>query len=237
MRNSCAILLALCSFWLLAAEKGEKMDIGKLDKNMAAEKAVSDGIVWHDPTQAPFRLKGLEWFAKNHEFRRLPHVEGLPPAVDNLANHTTGATIAFKTDSRRIQVDVKLLNPNTKMWNMAPLGHSGFDLYEGGPGAWKVVGVTRVFQEQSEIYTNSSEKTMREYLLNFPMYNGVKSLRIGLLYALPGDQIFAKCLQVAVKRRSPLLFPRIVGRELGLKVGRNIQVADKALSLPPDEGA
>ena len=180
MRNSCAILLALCSFWLLAAEKGEKMDIGKMDKNMAAEKAVSDGIVWHDPTQAPFRLKGLEWFAKNHEFRRLPHVEGLPPAVDNLANYTTGATIAFKTDSRRIQVDVKLLNPNMKMWNMAPLGHSGFDLYEGGPGAWKVVGVTRVFQEQSEIYTNSSEKTMREYLLNFPMYNGVKSLRIGL---------------------------------------------------------
>ncbi|MBQ9366141.1 MAG: hypothetical protein IJT83_00050, partial [Victivallales bacterium] len=83
MRSCIAISLFVCGLCLLAAEKGEKMDIGKLDKNMAADKAVSDGIVWHDPTQAPFRLKGLEWFAKNHEFRRLPHVEGLPPAVDN----------------------------------------------------------------------------------------------------------------------------------------------------------
>ena len=42
MRNSCVILLALCSFWLLAAEKGEKMDIGKLGFGHTADQRTAD---------------------------------------------------------------------------------------------------------------------------------------------------------------------------------------------------
>ena len=156
------------------------MDIGKLDKNMAVEAANTDGIQWFDPKQPPFRLKGFAWFEQNGEYRRLPHLEEIPPSVNSLANHTTGGTIAFKTDSRKIQLEVQLLNEKLVMWNMAPLGHSGFDLYEGGPGAWKIKGVSRVFQPCSEIVTLWGERKMREFLLNFPMYNGVKSVRIGL---------------------------------------------------------
>jgi len=164
-------------------------DIGKLDANMRVPEitggAVED-IAWHDPAEKPFRLAGFPWFDEEHIYRRLPRDERkrLPLSVDLLADCTAGGALQFKTDSNRILLEVELTSHAGRMYHMAPTGESGFDLYRGEPGSMKYAKTT-MFQVGDKSYSAilmepGEPVRMREFKIHFPLYNGVKKLRIGL---------------------------------------------------------
>ena len=161
-------------------------NVVRYDANMASA-LIGDGrhdIVWHGAGEPEFRLGGLP-FRSGGNFRRLPELpEGaIPEAVDNLAWYTSGATLAFKTDSANICLRVKLFSAQL-MDHMTAICRRGFDLYTGGPGNWKFCGVTRFPAQETDysviLVRDLPREGMREFLLEFPLYCGVDSVEIGL---------------------------------------------------------
>ncbi len=156
----------------------------KLDPNMALKKADANGIVWMDPKEEPFDLIGFEWIQQDHVYRRLPvHPQWeIRKAVDDLANHTAGGEVRFRTDSKRILVRVEL-RERSGMYHMAATGQSGFDLYVKDGEVNRYLKTAR-FPHDTIRYEvellNSDEKQLRTYTLNFPLYNGVNKLMIGI---------------------------------------------------------
>ena len=152
----------------------------KLDPNMALKEADSDGVVWLDPREEPFGLTGLEWIKENSVYRRLPIEPDwqIPGPVDNLANHTAGAQVRFRTDSRRILLKVEL-RERSGMYHMPATGQSGFDLYVQDGEIQRYLKTTRfphdTLQYQVELF-NDGAKQLHSFTLNFPLYNGVESV-------------------------------------------------------------
>ena len=162
----------------------EALDITKIDKYMSIKKVDTKGIKWYTPDQAPFRLQGFQWFEQEEIYRRLPKksAHGIPPKVNLLANHTSGGQIHFKTNSKRILVRVKLA-PGRPGQHMTQMGRAGFDLYTGAPDKQVFRGSTRFpFDAKNYIasLTYNASREMLDCVLNFPLYNGVESVEIGL---------------------------------------------------------
>jgi lysophospholipase L1-like esterase len=156
----------------------------KLDPNMALKKADADGIVWFDPREEPFELSGFEWIKEDSLYRRLPLNPDweIRDAVDQLANHTAGGQLRFRTNSPRIMVKVEL-RERSGMYHMPATGQSGFDLYLKEDMDQKYFKTTRFSADsisyQVELYSTDENK-VRTFTLNFPLYNGVNSVLVGL---------------------------------------------------------
>ncbi|MGE4565016.1 MAG: SGNH/GDSL hydrolase family protein [Victivallaceae bacterium] len=156
----------------------------ELDPNMAIRPANEDGLRFLSPDDAPLRLTGFLFRDRDKVYRRMPlkPAEPFSPGVENLAWNTAGGQVAFRTDSSRIVLKVKMRGNNV-MYHMAQTGTAGFDLYAGEPGRQRFFGVTR-FAAGAPEYTAQVFKTvrpkMREFTINFPLYAGVESVYIGL---------------------------------------------------------
>jgi lysophospholipase L1-like esterase len=156
----------------------------KLDKNMSLKEVDAEGIVWFDPQEEPFGLVGFEWMKEDGIYRRLPVKPDweIRDAVDQLANHTAGGQIRFRTDSKRILIRVEL-RERSGMYHMPATGQSGFDLYVLESGIQRYLKTTRfphdTIRYQVELF-NDDQKQLHSFTLNFPLYNGVNSIRIGL---------------------------------------------------------
>ena len=162
----------------------KQIDVLKIDKNMTIESVDENGLVWLDPNQTPFKLTGFYWFEQDKVYRRflLNPDPVLPEGVEALCNHTAGGQIKFKTDSKRIAIKVKLPS-RSEMDHMPNTGSSGFDLYIGNPKHQTLAGVARFGVDDDEYthdFINLDDSVMRDFTLNFPLYNGVKELSIGL---------------------------------------------------------
>lgn len=175
-------------------------DIKKIDTNMAWLPANGDGLKWYLPYEAPMKIVGLAWFDQFHNYQRLPDPDpestvtqfpgGVPTTIPvaqcgafMLSPQTAGAQVRFRTDS----TSVSLQGATTQtggMDHMAFTGSGGFDVYmkwDGGP--WKCFGVTRTDHSKCEFsatIVTHVEKTMHDVIINFPLYNGVKNLAVGL---------------------------------------------------------
>ena len=166
-----------------------EQSIQSIDSNMAVNTAESHSIQWYLPYEAPFRLSGFPYFSEDGVYRRLPlRTKELFERVNNnlniLGEDTAGGQIAFRTDSTRIFLKVKLLFAHD-MVNMAATGQCGFDCYLGHPGErLKFFGVTRYDIHETdyecEVVANLKPGIVRDVVLNFPLYGGVKEVRVGL---------------------------------------------------------
>lgn len=160
------------------------MDARKYDKNMQAVATDAGEVVWHSPAEPPFRLQGFPWFAADRVFRRMPlkPPQPLPEAVDNLAWHTSGGQIHFRSTARRIVVKVKLRG-RFEMNHMPHTGMSGCDLYIGPSGAKRYYHTAR-FEinalEYQVLLFEHKQAEIRDFTLNLPLYNGVEEILIGL---------------------------------------------------------
>lgn len=156
----------------------------KLDSNMSLKKADANGIIWFDTYEKSFELVGFEWFEKDSVLRRLPVKPDweIRKAVDQLANHTAGGQVRFRTDSKRILIRVEL-RERSGMYHMPATGQSGFDLYMLDSGIQKYLKTTRfphdTIRYEDELF-NDNRKQLRSFTLNLPLYNGVNSVQIGL---------------------------------------------------------
>ena len=175
--------LTLCLSLIGSSLRAQEIDIEKLDPNMTLEKADSKGIAWFDPRSKPFRLVGFPWIGEDKVYRRLPVKPQwpIPGAVDSLANSTAGGQIQFQSDSPKILLRVKLRQVSG-MYHMPATGQSGFDLYAGGPLEQRYLATTRFNAKAKdyEVTLLNSSKSMRHFALNFPLYNGVESVEVGV---------------------------------------------------------
>ncbi|RKN85580.1 SGNH/GDSL hydrolase family protein [Paenibacillus ginsengarvi] len=164
--------------------QSNRVDAQKLDPNMKLEQTGELGLKWLSPKERPFRLSGFPWFHQDGVYRRMPvqPKHELPPAVNQLANSTAGGQIAFRTDSPRLAIRVELTG-KANMYHMPATGQCGFDIYLGEPGDQQYFGTTRYDHTQLsyEVVLYEFPNTeLRHVTLNFPLYQGVKEVSIGI---------------------------------------------------------
>ena len=147
-------------------------------------KDTSAEIIWYDVKDLDHSLFGFEWLEQDKAYRRLPiHPSwSITQDVDELANHTAGGQLRFKTNSNKIFLRVELAG-KSGMYHMPPTGQSGFDLYVEKNNRQIYHRTSRFphdtirYQLDYHIENGSIEQNVT---VNFPLYNGVKSVIVGI---------------------------------------------------------
>ncbi|MCQ2177467.1 MAG: SGNH/GDSL hydrolase family protein [Bacteroidales bacterium] len=115
-------------------------------------------------------------------FTRLPaRIEGkVRKAVWDLGQNSAGIAIRFRSNAKVIGARWTLLN-NFRMSHMTPTGICGFDLYALNDGEWRFVGTAQPNGKESiNVFRRNMNGQMRDYVMFFPLYDGVIDLSIGV---------------------------------------------------------
>ena len=157
-------------------------DIQRLDSAMAP-KTVEDGVEWHDVGE--WGVEGKGWDDTELPFDRLPaRAKGVVrPPVWSLSRHSAGMCVRFETDTPSISARWTLVSKSRAMTHMPATGVSGLDLYGRDPeGTWRWVGVGRPESapNASATLVSGLRRTRLACMLYLPLYNGVRSLEIGV---------------------------------------------------------
>lgn len=160
-------------------------DISKIDKNFKITTNLSEkDIQFHDVRREPFRGYGLNRFSEGNQFRRMPEevARATSEGVYYLHTNTAGGRVRFKTNSEYIAI--KAIMPDVCHMPHMPLsGSSGFDMYEYKNGKHTYV-VSLIppadLKNGFESVKHFGANEMRDLIINFPLYNNLNSLYIGL---------------------------------------------------------
>jgi len=166
------------------------MEIGKVDENLKRASIEDKPVTqWYDVRKAPFQIYGLYDVQNQSVFRRMPYevASKVSEDVELLSEFTAGGRVRFSTDSPYVALRAAMPE-QALMPHMSPSGSSGFDLYvdeeEGSrfvrsflPNIKELGGIeTYVRIEGTDL-----QGKMNSYTVNFPLYDRVKSLEIGIL--------------------------------------------------------
>lgn len=173
------------------------MKLSDIDQNFKLSNDLGkDGLVWINARDPRISLYGLFYDVEKGAYFRLPEAvaETVSPGVKCLACHTAGGRIRFCTDSEYVAITALQKKPSGIMPHMAFLGSSGFDAYVFDSGKYVFCGsfIPPVGRDESYQSIISFEgKEMRDITINFPLYDRVDSLFIGIsdsavLCAAPG---------------------------------------------------
>jgi hypothetical protein len=161
-----------------------KKDISELDSALKIETKINrDGLVFKNVREEPFKIYGI--FYQDGQFRRLPKnvADSVSVGVSHLSTNTAGGRVRFVTDSPYVAVSAKMQN-NVKFSHMPLAGVSGFDMYTYENGRHNVVKSFIPpfdFADSYEgVYDFSGEAHERFITINFPLYNDVYELYIGI---------------------------------------------------------
>jgi len=140
-------------------------------------------LSWHDTRYLDVEGKG--WADTKSFYDRLPaRAEAVVrDPVWNLSHDSAGMCVRFVTDANEIHARWELRSNSLAMPHMPATGVSGLDLYvKGTNGKWKWLAVGRPtqFSVNSVTLAKDIPEGIREYLLYFPLYNGVLSVEIGV---------------------------------------------------------
>lgn len=159
------------------------MEISKVDKNLAIVINFNrESTVFHDIHEQPFRIYGAVK-TEDASFRRLPMAvaKSVSDGVATLSDRTAGIRVRFSTDAKTIVL--RIVAPRAEiMPHMALCGQAGFDIYEDSCGESRFVGAF-LPPEFKDGYITSVElhgSGMRSFTVNFPLYNTVTSVEVGL---------------------------------------------------------
>jgi len=166
------------------SQENSMKGVEQLDPNMRLAGPDGKEWQWVEPLNSLARVAGFPWLNHDRIYRRLPqHPKwSLRPAVDSLANCTAGGQLHFATNSPRLAVRVKLAAP-ASMYHMPSTGQCGFDCYLGEPGKQRYLATTRYDHKLTEYEStlfDSEDASNKVVTLNFPLYQGVKEVLIGL---------------------------------------------------------
>lgn len=158
--------------------------IEKLDSNMSIDQFKDEGFQWHNLKDLPQMVFGFPWFNREKIYRRLPRNPKyeIPEMVDMLAYCTSGGQIRFYTDSRRVAIRVKLAG-SANMVHMPATGQCGFDCYVDNGHGIKYRSTTKYNVKNSSyefLFFEWECSVSRKVVINFPLYQGVTDVWIGL---------------------------------------------------------
>lgn len=157
-------------------------DISKIDKNFVIETKIErENVKLYDIKEAPFKIYGI-W----HDgvgYRRVPKdvAEKTSDGVFYLSTDTTGGRVRFITDSP--YVIIKVIYPEIITMNHMPLSASaGFDMYvnENGKERYIKSFIPQPSSLDFENVCDFSEQKERLLTINFPLYNKVSEVYIGI---------------------------------------------------------
>lgn len=129
-------------------------------------------------------VEGRDWTNTESYFDRLPaSAKGkVPESVWNLGKHSAGELVRFVTDASTLQVRWELTSASLAMPHMPATGVSGVDLYvklASGEWRWLANGQPRG-QTNTTTLASDLPPGRREFLLYLPLYNGVRSVGLGV---------------------------------------------------------
>lgn len=129
-------------------------------------------------------LEGRGWADTRSPFDRLPaKAEGAVPApVWNLARQSAGEVVRFASDSPVLQARWELTSDTLALPHMPATGVSGVDLYvklPSGKWHWLATGQARA-RTNTVTLVSDLPPGRREFLLYLPLYNGVRSVELGV---------------------------------------------------------
>ncbi len=205
--------------------------IENVDKHLAVAPTITEqDVVWYPATDPRFHLYGL---LLEETYQRLPTAvaHAVSPAVETLYRNTAGGRLRFATDSE--YVAIRCHWPCMNLFPHFPLTcTSGFDLYETRNGQSQFLRSflppTKDADAGYESLTHLLSHEMRDLTLNFPPYNNIQALEIGLepgaviadpsAYRLEKPLVFygSSITQGACPSRPGCAYASIVSRELGL---------------------
>ncbi len=151
-----------------------------------ADTVTESDVVFHNARNAPFRLYGLLRDETAGRFCRLPKeiAETVNQGVTDLYANTAGGRIRFATDSDYVILRATL--PSVTTFDHMPMtGVCGFDLYEDDP-ATEQSAYLHTFRPSTDMsggfvsVMRFPEKKLRYLTVNFPLYNEVSEVEIGL---------------------------------------------------------
>lgn len=157
----------------------------EVDRNMIVATTLTEpDLRFYDVRRAPFQLYGL-WDPQNEPvFKRLPDDIGrnVNSGVTTLYLQTAGGRVRFSTDSQ--YVAIKAVMPYVKHMDHMPLsGSSGFDLYldtESDSHYSHTFRIPTSAKDGYESIARFPDRKMRHFTINFPSYNAVDALYVGV---------------------------------------------------------
>jgi hypothetical protein len=162
------------------------------------------GVHWFDVRA--LGLEGQGWADVKAPFDRLPAKaeKTARPPVWSLSRNSTGLCVRFVTDATTIHARWTLTSKNLAMAHMPATGVSGLDLYvKTAGGKWQWVANGRPTAETNTAQLAAGlEPGEKEYILYFPLYNGVSSVEIGL----PKGTALKKAPPRPAEKQLPIVF-------------------------------
>ncbi|HOA73064.1 MAG TPA: SGNH/GDSL hydrolase family protein [Phycisphaerae bacterium] len=153
----------------------------RLEPDKAADGDKST-LAWYDARLLPVEGKG--WTDTAEFWHRLPaRAKGVVrDPVWTLSTNTAGICVRFVTDAPKIAARWTVTSSNLAMPHMPATGVSGLDLYVRHEGQWRWTGAGRPGSTSSSeaVLVDNVPAGTHEYMLYLPLYNGVKSLEIGI---------------------------------------------------------
>jgi len=177
--------------------------IEEVDKNFAVGGLCGSDSVYTDAFEDPFRIFGLSLAEEKRLYCRLTQqsLKNFSEPVQYLAWHTSGGRVRFMSDSPFISIKAEIAS-NEDMSHMARSGSSGFDIYSGSRENKRYIASVMPLNGSTSLegIAHAREKAFQEWTINFPLYNGVKKLFIGL----QRDSILDKAPEYSIKK--PIVF-------------------------------
>lgn len=143
-----------------------------------------EGMKLYDAKCEPFRIYGV--FHDGERYRRVPKqiAEATSVGVELLAKNTAGGRVRFATDSPYVFIKAVYGKAHV-MTHMAVTGIAGFDLYQYHNGKEVYDSTFRPpLPEETvggfEAIREWGTRRMRYININFPLYNSLRELYIGL---------------------------------------------------------
>ncbi len=160
------------------------MRIQDIDKNFAVETETNHNMVRYNIPHPQFDLYGVQYDPKQQCFVRMDATvaQSISNNVSNLCRFTTGGRLRFRTDARKLELDVVYLGVG-KMTHMALQGSAGLVLMEKKPSGEECLCARFVpnYDSPPQFHTSANlSGTMKDYILYFPLYNCVNDLSVSL---------------------------------------------------------
>lgn len=206
--------------------------LGASSVSRALTPTTQNGIDWYDAKE--WGVSGKAWEDTVGDYDRLParaH-STVPTAVWNLSRQSAGMYVEFETDAREIHARWYLTVSRLAMSHMAATGVSGVDLYvqeDSGTWRWLATGQPDTLPLVTKQLINNLPAGTRRYRLYLPLYNGVRTLEIGVPQGAsftpvaPSNEkpiVFygTSITQGAVASRPGMAYTAILGRRLDMPV-------------------
>jgi len=123
--------------------------------------------------------------------------------VWDLSRNSAGMCVRFVTDATTIHARWALINPWLYLPNQTAIGTSGLDLYVRTEGGWRWLAVGMPHSQTNDItLVKDLIPGKREYLLYLPLYNGIKSVELGVA----ATNVLEKAPPWGAGERKPIVF-------------------------------